>query len=101
MAAASSFGFGVTSYDYELNSHTRGLAFSFADQINSQPLLTFDANYTTATTNRYNNTNFNNTPLTIADEPHERGAVLRLENRPRFPEGKSIRPGSRPRATAR
>ena len=59
-------GFGVTSYDYELNSHTRGLAFSFADQINSSNLVTFDANYTTATTNRYNNTNFNNTPSTIA-----------------------------------
>ncbi len=58
-------GFGVTSFDYELSAHTRGLAFSFADQFNSQNLLTFDANYTTATTNRYNNTNFNNTPSTI------------------------------------
>lgn len=58
-------GFGVTSYDYELNSHTRGLAFSFADQLNSQNLVTFDTNYTTATTNRYNNTNFNNTLSTI------------------------------------
>jgi hypothetical protein len=60
--ASGLFSFGVLSYDYELNSHTRGLAFSFADQVNSQHLLTFDANYTTATTNRYNNTNFNNTP---------------------------------------
>ncbi len=59
------YGFGVTSYDYELESHTRGLAFSFADQLSSQHLLTFDANYTTATTNRYNNTNFNNTADTI------------------------------------
>ncbi len=59
-------GFGVTSYDYELNSHTRGLAFSFADQINSSNLLTFDTNYTTATTNRYNNTNFNNGLQSIA-----------------------------------
>ncbi|HEY6326468.1 MAG TPA: TonB-dependent receptor [Candidatus Cybelea sp.] len=60
------FGFGVTSYDYELESHTRGLAFTFADQLNAQHLLNFDANYTTATTNRYNNTNFNNTFTTIA-----------------------------------
>lgn len=59
-------GFGVTSYDYELNSHTRGLAFSFADQLNSENLLTFDANYTTATTNRYNNTTFNNSLSSIA-----------------------------------
>ena len=57
------YGFGVTSYDYELESHTRGLAFTFADQLNTQRLFDVDANYTTATTNRYNNTNFNNTPL--------------------------------------
>ena len=56
------FGFGALSYDYELESHTRGLAFSFADQLSSQHLLTFDANYVAATTNRYNNDNFNNTP---------------------------------------
>jgi hypothetical protein len=60
------FGFGSTSYDYDLESHTRGLAFTFADQVNSQHLLTFDANYTTASTNRYNNTTFNNTLSTIA-----------------------------------
>jgi hypothetical protein len=54
------FGFGALSYDYELESHTRGLAFTFADQLSSQHLLTFDTNYTTATTNRYNNDNFNN-----------------------------------------
>jgi hypothetical protein len=64
--ASNLFGFGVTSYDYELESHTRGLAFSFADQIDSKSLLTFDANYTTATTNRYNNNNFDNTLGTIA-----------------------------------
>jgi hypothetical protein len=60
------FGFGVTSYDYELESHTRGLAFTYANQLSSQHLLTFDANYTTATTNRYNNTNFNNFVSTAA-----------------------------------
>ncbi|MGC1381087.1 MAG: TonB-dependent receptor [Candidatus Baltobacteraceae bacterium] len=54
------YGFGALSYDYELESHTRGLAASFADQLSSKHLLTFDANYTTASTNRYNNTNFNN-----------------------------------------
>jgi Carboxypeptidase regulatory-like domain/TonB dependent receptor len=60
------FGFGALSYDYELESHTRGLAFTFADQLSTQHLLTLDANYTTASTNRYNNNNFNNTPNTIA-----------------------------------
>jgi hypothetical protein len=54
------FGFGALSYDYELESHTRGLSFSFADQLSSQHLFTFDTNYTTATTNRYNSTMFNN-----------------------------------------
>ena len=60
------FGFGALSYDYELESHTRGLAFTFADQLNSQHLLTLDANYVTAATNRYNNDNFNNAPTTLA-----------------------------------
>ena len=53
-------GVGATAYDYELDSHTRGLAFSFADQLNSQHLLNFDANYTTATAQSHNNTNFTN-----------------------------------------
>jgi hypothetical protein len=53
------FGLGATSYDYELNAHTRGLALTFADQLNSQHLLRFDANYTTSTTMRFNNTQFN------------------------------------------
>jgi hypothetical protein len=60
------YGFGVTSYDYELESHTRGLAFTYANQLSSSNLLTFDGNYTTATTNRYNNTNFNNAVSTNA-----------------------------------
>jgi Carboxypeptidase regulatory-like domain/TonB dependent receptor len=54
------YGLGATSYDYELESHTRGIALTFADQLNSEHLLTFDTNYTTATTNRFNNTTFNN-----------------------------------------
>jgi Carboxypeptidase regulatory-like domain/TonB dependent receptor len=53
------FGFGVTSYNYDLDSHTGGLAFSLADQVNEKTLLTFNANYTTATTSRFNNTQFN------------------------------------------
>jgi hypothetical protein len=60
------FGFGGLSYDYELESHTRGLSFTFADQLSSQHLVTLDANYVTASTNRFNNTNFNNSPFTSA-----------------------------------
>lgn len=60
------FGFGGLSYDYELESHTRGLAFTYANQLSSQHLLTFDANYVNATTNRYNNDNFNNSAFTSA-----------------------------------
>ncbi len=58
--ASQLYGFGVTSYDYELESHTRGVAMEFADQIDPKSLITFNANFTTASTNRYNNTNFNN-----------------------------------------
>jgi hypothetical protein len=60
------FGFGGLSYDYELESHTRGLAFTYANQLSSQHLLTLDANYVSASTNRYNNTTFNNSPFTTA-----------------------------------
>jgi hypothetical protein len=56
------YGFGALSYDYELESHTRGLSLTFGDQLSSQHLLTFDTNYVSATTNRYNNNNFNNVP---------------------------------------
>ncbi len=59
-------GLGVTAYDYELDSHTRGLAFSFADQLNSEHLLTVDANYTTATAQSHNNTNFTNSLGSVA-----------------------------------
>jgi hypothetical protein len=58
------YGFSAFSYDYDLDSHTRGLALTAGDQLSSQHLLTFDANYITATTNRYNNNNFNNLPNT-------------------------------------
>jgi hypothetical protein len=39
---------GYYSGDYELNSHTRGLSATFADQINSQNLLELQASYTTS-----------------------------------------------------
>ena len=54
-------GFNVNVYDYQQSTHTRGLAFSFADQLGPHHLLTFDGDYTTATAASYNNTNFVNT----------------------------------------
>ncbi|HEX5275339.1 MAG TPA: TonB-dependent receptor [Candidatus Rubrimentiphilum sp.] len=47
---------GQCTPDYELATHTRGGEFQFADQINSQNLLRFTANYTTAGVTRMNNT---------------------------------------------
>jgi len=38
--------------DYELNTHTRGLYFTYANQINPANLLTLDASYTTAAVDR-------------------------------------------------
>lgn len=53
------FGFGANgdypSPDYELMTHTRGVSFEYANQINSENLLHFTANYTTAGLNRFNN----------------------------------------------
>ena len=93
------FGFGVTSYDYELESHTRGLAFTFADQLNTQHLLNVNANYTTATTNRYNNTNFNNFLGTSATN-FTNGKQCFAWAAGNF-EGESTRPDNPRRATAR
>ncbi|MDQ2864752.1 MAG: TonB-dependent receptor [Candidatus Eremiobacteraeota bacterium] len=53
-------GFGGDSYDYELNAHTRGATLQFADQLNAKNLLTATLNYTTSSTDRYNNTNYQN-----------------------------------------
>jgi len=46
---------GPVSPDYELNSHGRGVSLMFSDQLSSQHLLTFDTNYTTASSLRNNN----------------------------------------------
>ncbi len=52
--------FGAFSPDYELSSHTRGVSAEFSDQLNSQHLLTLQANYTTANSTRDNNTEWLN-----------------------------------------
>ena len=87
------FGFGVTSYDYELESHTRGLAMSFADQLGSANLLTLDANYTTATTNRYNNTNFNNFLNTSATNLTNGSQCFAMYTGSVYPGGKTYQAG--------
>jgi hypothetical protein len=46
------------SPDYELETHTRGVSFEYANQINAQNLLRFTANYVTASLNRFNNQSF-------------------------------------------
>ncbi|HZZ66261.1 MAG TPA: TonB-dependent receptor [Candidatus Baltobacteraceae bacterium] len=47
---------GFDSNDYELNSHTRGVSASFAQQLSAEHLLSAQASYTTATSLRMNNT---------------------------------------------
>ncbi len=54
-------GFGVVNYDYEVDSHTRGGELQFGDQINDKNQLTGSLSYVTATTNRINNFNYDNT----------------------------------------
>jgi Carboxypeptidase regulatory-like domain/TonB dependent receptor len=46
---------GFDSGDYELNSHTRGLSGTFADQINPQNLLEVQGSFTTSTSLRMYN----------------------------------------------
>ncbi len=46
---------GFDSGDYELNSHTRGVSATFAEQLSGKHLLQAEASYTTATSTRMNN----------------------------------------------
>ncbi len=52
-------GYSNALADYELNTHTRGVQLVYANQLNDKNLLTFTANYTTATTGRANNVSGN------------------------------------------
>lgn len=65
--AVGLFGIGYDGYskDYELNTHTRGLQLQFADQMSDKHMVTLTANYTTATSMRYNNLQAGVTPGTI------------------------------------
>ncbi len=53
---------GGTEADYELYTHTAGAIFQFADQVNTQNLLTLSGNYTTANYERLNNLQYAFTP---------------------------------------
>jgi len=57
---------GQAAFDYELDTHTRGASLNYVNQLNSRNLLEFSANYTTATTMRYNNSTFSNATTTSA-----------------------------------
>jgi Carboxypeptidase regulatory-like domain/TonB dependent receptor len=52
---------GVSSYQYEVDSHTRGLELEFADQISGAHLIQGMASYLTSDTLRYYNHNYFNT----------------------------------------
>lgn len=61
-AAAQTYGWNP---DYELSTHTRGAELQFADQLGAKHLLEATMNYTTASTDRFNNyTMFENQPQT-------------------------------------
>ncbi|TAM72864.1 hypothetical protein EPN44_14755 [bacterium] len=53
---------GPIPTDYELNTHTRGVAGTFADQLNSQHLLNVTASFTDAVTTRWNNGFYSGSP---------------------------------------
>jgi hypothetical protein len=54
---------GGVSPDYELVTHTRGVVGSFVDQLNSQNLLNLTGGYTYASTVRWNNAFYAQSPL--------------------------------------
>ncbi len=53
---------GGTSGDYELSTHTRGLYLQFADQFDPENTLQVTSSYTTASTLRWNNAQYEFTP---------------------------------------
>jgi outer membrane receptor protein involved in Fe transport len=55
----NSFVFGYPN-DYELHAHTRGLSAQFTGQLGAKNLLNLQTSYTTSTTLRDNNTQFDN-----------------------------------------
>ncbi|MDQ6931238.1 MAG: TonB-dependent receptor, partial [Candidatus Eremiobacteraeota bacterium] len=54
-------GFGGTNFDYEVNSHSRGMQLAIADQISDTNQISANVNYVTSNTFRFNNGNYNNT----------------------------------------
>jgi hypothetical protein len=56
-----SVNLGATNFDYEVDAHTRGLQFQFADQLNATNQMSFTLNYVTSKTLRYYNFNDDNT----------------------------------------
>jgi hypothetical protein len=53
-------GFGVTNYDYEVDTHANGVQLQFGDQINDKHQLTGWVQYRTENELRYNNFNYLN-----------------------------------------
>jgi hypothetical protein len=66
--------------DYELSSHTRGVDFQLADQLNTQNLLTLEGSWTTATTlrdyNAENSDGFTVSTPTVANSQTAIGVLV-------------------------
>ncbi|MEO6912734.1 MAG: TonB-dependent receptor, partial [Candidatus Baltobacteraceae bacterium] len=54
-------GFTGTNFDYEVDSHSRGMQLQFADQVSDTNQISANFNYVTSNTFRFNNGNYNNT----------------------------------------
>ncbi len=54
--------------DYDLDTHTRGISSTFADQLNDKNLLSVDASIVHATSTRYNNSTYTTNPLSTLSE---------------------------------
>ncbi|MDE2571885.1 MAG: TonB-dependent receptor, partial [bacterium] len=85
---------GPIPTDYELSTHTRGLAATFADQLNSKNLLNLTASYTNAATTRWNNFFFFGSP------PFASGTVAVLVDSTHPTNGLCYGPGGGPASSA-
>ncbi len=56
----NAYSFGVSNYQYQVDSHTRGLELQFADQVSSSNMVSGMLSYMTSSTLRYYNHNYDN-----------------------------------------
>ena len=83
----SAYAFGVSNYQYQVDSHTRGLSLQFADQVSSTNLVNASLSYMTSNTLRYYNHNYDNTGSLPVSNFTDGNICYSTKNTKRYPIG--------------